>query len=81
MLSVSFSLFALEVIMKAAFGFDTDIQMNPDEAFVERAKNAFQTPLYIRAFSLLPFWTYLSRYVNILPGADFFIALARNMLQ
>lgn len=76
-----FSLFALEVIMKAAFGFDTDIQMNPDEAFVERAKNAFQTPLYIRAFSLLPFWTYLSRYVNILPGADFFIALARNMLQ
>ena len=76
-----FSLFALEVIMKAAFGFDTDIQVNPDEEFVERARNAFQTPLYVRAFSSLPFWTYLSRYVNVFPGVDFFITLARNMLQ
>ena len=67
--------------MKAAFGFDTDLQINPDEAFVERAKSAFQTPLYIRAFSLLPFSTYLSRYFNILPNLDFFIALARNMLE
>lgn len=50
-----FCLFALEVIVKAAFGFDTVLQMNPDEAFLERARNAFQLPLYIRAFSLLPF--------------------------
>ena len=76
-----FSLFALEVIMKAAFGFDTDLQMNPDETFFQRAKGAVQTPLYIRAFSLLPFSTYLSRYVNILPGMDYFVALARDMLQ
>ena len=76
-----FSLFALEVIMKAAFGFDTDLQINPDEVFVEKARNAPQVPLYIRAFSVLPFWTYLSRFVNVLPGTEYFVALARKMLQ
>ena len=76
-----YSLFALEMIMKAAFGFDTDLQTNPDQDFVEKARNVFRTPLWIRAFSLLPFWTYLSRFVNILPNADYFIGLARNMLD
>ena len=76
-----FSLFALEVIMKAAFGFDTDIQMNPDEAFVEQAKRAPKVPLYIRAFSVFPFQSYLSRFVNIFPDTEFFVDLARNMLQ
>ena len=42
-----YSLFALEVIMKAAFGFDTDLQTNPDHDFVEKAKNVFRTPLWI----------------------------------
>lgn len=76
-----FSLFALEVIMKAAFGFDTDLQRNPDENFVEKAKNVFQTPIWIRAFSMFPFWRYFSRYVNVLSNADFFVGLARNMLE
>ncbi|KAL9960130.1 hypothetical protein ACROYT_G033539 [Oculina patagonica] len=76
-----FSLFALEVIMKAAFGFDTDLQMNPDETFIEKARKAPQMPLYIRAFSMLPFWKYLSRYVNALPNTEFFVALARKMLE
>ena len=67
--------------MKSAFGFDTDLQTNPDDAFLARGKRAFQTPLYIRAFSLFPFWTYLSRYVNIVPNLDFFIALAKKMLE
>ena len=76
-----YSLFALEVIMKAAFGFDTDLQRNPDEAFVEKARNVFNMPLWVRAFSMFPFWTYLSRYVNIFSNADFFISLAKQMLK
>ena len=76
-----FSLFALEVIMKASFGLDTDLQRNPDELFIQRAKNVFRTPLWIRAFSMFPFWTYLSRFVNILPNAGYFIGLAENIVQ
>ena len=76
-----FSLFALEVIMKAAFGFDTDIQMNPDPELVEKARNVFKMPLWIRLFSLFPFWTYFSRFFSILQNAEYFLALARKMLQ
>ena len=76
-----FSLFALEVIMKASFGIDPDLQRNPDELFIQRAKNVFRTPLWIRAFSMFPFWTYLGRFVNIFPNAGYYIALAERILQ
>ena len=76
-----FSVFALEVIMKAAFGIDTDLQQKPDELFIQRAKNVFLTPLWVRAFSMFPFWTYLSRLVNILPNTDYFIELAQNIIK
>lgn len=76
-----FSLFALEVIMKAAFGFDSDVQMNPDPEFVEKANNVFKTPVVIRVFSLFPFWTYFSRYFSILQNVEYFISIAKEMLQ
>ena len=50
--------------MRAAFGMDSDIQMNPDPVFVEKAKEVFKTPLWIRFFSMFPFWDYLSRQVK-----------------
>ena len=59
-----FSLFALDVIMRAAFGLEADIQMNPDPVFVEKAKGVFKTPLWVRFFSMFPFWDYLSRQVK-----------------
>ena len=52
--------------MKAVFGFDTNLQINPDKT---------------SSFLLLPFSTYLSRFVNILPGMDYFVLLAWDMLQ
>ena len=67
--------------MKAAFGFDTDVQMKPDPEFVEKAKNVFKTPIYIRVFSVFPFWTHLSRFFSILQNADYFAALAKSMLD
>ena len=56
-----FSLFALDVIMRAAFGVETDLQRNPDPEFVARARRVFQTPLWVRFFSMFPFWAYFSR--------------------
>ena len=76
-----FSLFSLEVITKAAFGFDTNIQINPDESFVQRAKTALRFPLYKRLFSILPFSSYLGRFVDVLANTEYFVALATNMLQ
>ena len=56
-----FSLFALDVIMRAAFGMENNIQMNADPELVEKARNVFQTPIWIRFFSMFPFWGYFSR--------------------
>ena len=56
-----FSLFALDVIMRAAFGMEADIQLNPDPEFVQKARTVFRTPLWIRFFSMFPFWKYFSR--------------------
>ena len=59
--------------MKASFGLDTDLQRNPDELFIQRAKNVFRTLLWIRVFSMFPF--------NILPNVGYFIGLAENIVQ
>ena len=47
--------------MRAAFGMEADVQLNPDPDFVEKAKRAFQTPLWVRFFSMFPFWEYIGR--------------------
>ncbi|KAM7448476.1 Thromboxane-A synthase [Porites harrisoni] len=55
-----FSLFALEVILSAAFGMQADIQSNPDSDTVEKAKNVFRTPLWVRAFSMFPLYDFVN---------------------
>ena len=74
-----FSLFALEVILSAAFGMQADIQSKPDSDTVHKAKTVFSTPLWVRAFSMFPFSDYLSKKLNISPlnHTDYFIRLAR----
>ena len=76
-----FSLFALDVIMKAAFGIESNVQVNPDPDFVEKAKRVFQTPVWVRFFSMFPFWQYFSRFVSPLQNVDFFIAMQRRVLE
>ena len=73
------SLFALDVILTAAFGMQADIQTNADKGTVNKAKNVFRTPLWVRAFSMFPFSDYLSKKLNISPlnHTDYFIRLAR----
>ncbi|KAM7448474.1 Thromboxane-A synthase [Porites harrisoni] len=74
-----FSLFALEVILSAAFGMQADIQSNPDSDTVEKAKNVFRTPLWVRAFSMFPFSDYFSKKLNLSPlnHTDYFIRMVR----
>ena len=75
-----FSLFALDVIMRAAFGMETNLQTNPDPELVDKARKVFQTPLWIRFFSMFPFWEYFSKYVSFLQNADYFVGLSRSIL-
>ena len=77
--NLPFSLFALEVILSAAFGMQADIQSNPDSDTVEKAKNVFRTPLWMRAFSMFPFSDYFSKKLSLSPlnHTDYFIRMAR----
>ncbi|XP_073242641.1 cytochrome P450 3A2-like [Porites lutea] len=76
-----FSLFALDVIMKAAFGVESNIQVKPDPVFVEKARSVFQTPLWVRFFSMFPFWEYFSRFVSPLQNVDYFSAVQKEVLD
>ena len=76
-----FSLFALDVIMKAAFGVESNIQAKPDPVFVEKARSVFQTPLWVRFFSMFPFWEYFSRFVSPLQNVDYFSAVQKEVLD
>ena len=74
-----FSLFALDVIMSAAFGTQSNIQIDPDPDTINKAKAVFRTPLWVRAFSMFPFSDFFSKKFNISPlnHTDYFIKLAR----
>ena len=74
-----FSLFALDVIISAAFGIQANIQTDPDPEMVIKAKTVFRTPLWVRGFSMFPFSDYLSKKFNISPlnHTDYFLGLAR----
>lgn len=74
-----FSLFALDVIISAAFGTQANVQIDPDPDTVDKARAVFRTPLWVRAFSMFPFADYFSKKFNISPlnHTDYFLKLAR----
>lgn len=74
-----FSLFALDVIISAAFGIQANIQTDAGPEMVNKAKTVFRTPLWVRGFSMFPFSDYLSKKFNISPlnHTDYFLGLAR----
>ena len=69
------------IFTRAAFGMEANLQTNPDPEFVDKARKVFQTPLWIRFFSMFPFWEYFGKYVNILQNRDYFLGLARSILE
>ena len=74
-------MFALDVILSAAFGMQADNQTNPDPDIVNKAKTVFSTPLWVRAFSMFPFSDYLSKKlkISLLNHVDYFLRLAREI--
>ena len=71
----------LDVIMKAAFGVESNVQVKPDPVFVKKARSVFQTPLWVRFFSMFPFWEYFSRFVSPLQNVDYFSAVQKEVLD
>jgi hypothetical protein len=67
--------------MKAAFGYETNIQTDPDPTFIEHAKDVFNTPIWIRAFTMFPFSDFLSKFVSIFNNTDYFLNIARTMIE
>jgi cytochrome P450 len=67
--------------MKAAFGYDTDIQNDADPTFINRAKEALRTPIWIRAFSMFPFSEYFSKFTSVIKNIDYFLDIARTMIE
>ena len=74
-----FSLFALDVIISAAFGIQANIQTDADPEMVSKSKIVFSTPLWVRGFSLFSFSDYLRKKFNSSPlsHTDYFLGLAR----
>ena len=74
-------MFALDVILSAAFGMQADNQTNPDPDIVNKAKTVFSRPLWVRPFSMFPFSDYLSKKLKISPinHIDYFLRLAREI--
>lgn len=67
--------------MQAAFGYDADIQNDPNPTFIKRAKEAFKTPIWIRAFSMFPFSKYLSKLTNPIGHLNYFLGIAQSMIE
>ncbi|XP_028516563.1 cytochrome P450 3A2 [Exaiptasia diaphana] len=77
-----FALFALDVIMKAAFGYDIDVQNQPNDEFLSMTRKNIRVPLWKRAFSAFPFSDQLCDIFNIqiFSNADYFLDIAHTMI-
>jgi len=77
-----FTLFALDVLMKAAFGYETNIQNEPNEKFLNSVKNALSVPLWKLAFSMFPFSDHISEllHIQVFRDADYFMDIARTII-
>ncbi|XP_001622402.2 cytochrome P450 3A41 [Nematostella vectensis] len=76
-----FSLFALEVIMSAAFGYQADVQTAPDEEFVAKARNVFAIPAWRRFFSMIPFADFFGRFMTPMNFGHYFLQMAEGMVN
>ena len=78
-----FALFSFDVIMRSAFGVESEIQTNPDPDLLQKALTLFDVPLYIRALSMFPFWQRVKKLLDINPiqHVRYFEKLGRNVLE
>ncbi|XP_032226943.2 cytochrome P450 3A2 [Nematostella vectensis] len=77
-----FSLCILDVILSSAFGVDTsDFQTSSDHTLLNKAKVIFNRPFLIAIIGVLPFANFLSRFVDVVGNAGFFMDLGWNIIQ
>lgn len=69
--------------MRAAFGFEAENQTSPDAELVKKALTVFDTPIYVRALTMLPFYQHVKKYLDINPiqHVRYFEKVAHSMLE
>jgi len=81
--STIFGMFSLDVILRVAFGLEAEIQTNPDPELVKKALTVFDTPVYIRLLTMLPFYQHVKNFfhINILQNVPYFLKVAQSILE
>ena len=78
-----FRLFSLDIILRAGFGLDAQVQTDPDPEMVEKALTVLETPVYVRAMSMFPFYKQVKEFfdVDLSLHSSYFIALSKSILE
>ena len=78
-----FRLFSLNIILRAGFGLDAQVQTDPDPAMVEKGLTVLETPVYVRAMSMFPFYEQVREFfdLDLSQHSQYFIALSKSILQ
>lgn len=81
--STAFGQFTLDVILSAGFGLKADIQTNPDPEMLQRILTVFSAPVYIRAFTMFPFFRQVRKvfHLNPIQHVPYLAKLAKEVLD
>lgn len=76
-------LFSLDIILRAGFGLDAQVQTDPDPEMVEKALTVLETPVYVRAMSMFPFYKQVKEFfdVDLSQHSSYFIALSKSIFE
>lgn len=77
-----FSMLTLEIILSTAFGVKADVQTDPDETLLTKARQSFRFPFILRIVGRLPVIKTILRFVMSLRGSmGYFGDLALEMIR
>lgn len=77
-----FSMLTLEIILSTAFGIKADVQTDPDDKLLTKARQSFRFPFILRILGRIPFVRTIVRLVMRLRGSmGYFGKIALEMLR
>lgn len=77
-----YSSLTLEIILSTAFGIRSDVQNDPDEKFLKRARESFRFPFILRILGRLPILKTILRLMMRLRGSmGYFGKIALEMIR
>jgi len=67
----------------AGFGLDAKVRTDPNPEMVEKALTVLETPVYVRAMSMFPFYKQLKEFfdLGLSQHSLYFMALAQSILE